>query len=383
MIGLLAIPFVACVILVFVHVYFGAFVLRRGIIFIDLALAQWAALGYVIGHLLGVHAPGGLFLISFGFTVIAALILTLLKPLYTQVNLQEAVIGVVYITATALATGVISCVGMEGHHIADMLAGHLLFIPATELLVATIQYAIIAALLFFFHKHFLSAVGRAWDFLFYVLFGFVVTSSVKMVGVLLVFSYLVLPILSVILFSKQLKTQVLGAWGLGIIASLIGLGLSAVIDIPPSFSVIFVLCFVWGVSVVGCFVMKRKRSDTAKTALLLIDHGSRKREANHMLFELVKLMRTLKPGLLIYAAHMELAQPDIASGIRWCVTQGATQIKVVPYMLAPGRHVTQDIPRIVQSCMTEYPEISYIVTEPLGVHKDIASVIFERAKLDS
>ena len=97
MIELIVWPLIACLSLVFIHGYFGAFVLRRGIIFIDLALAQWAALGYLVGHWLGVHSQISLFLIGFSFTLLAALILVGLKPFYEKVNQQEASIGVVYI----------------------------------------------------------------------------------------------------------------------------------------------------------------------------------------------------------------------------------------------------------------------------------------------
>ena len=111
MIELIIWPLIACLALVFIHGYFGAFVLRRGIIFIDLALAQWAALGYLVGHWLGIHSPIALFLCGFGFTLIASLILVGLKPFYDKVNQQEASIGVTYIFATTLATALISTTG--------------------------------------------------------------------------------------------------------------------------------------------------------------------------------------------------------------------------------------------------------------------------------
>ena len=84
-----------------------------------------------------------------------------------------------------------------------------------------------------------------------------------------------------------------------------------------------------------------------RTALLLIDHGSKKKAANHMLFDMVKLMRDQRPDLIIYGAHMELACPSIEDGIRYCMGRGATHIIAHPYMLAPGRHASEDIPRMV------------------------------------
>jgi ABC-type Mn2+/Zn2+ transport systems, permease components len=192
-IELLIVPFILCVALVLIHVYFGSFVLKRGVIFIDLALAQWAALGYLIGHWAGVPAGLTLFVFAWGFTVIAAFILSFLKPIYQDLNLQEAVIGVLYIGAAAIATGLISLTGMEGHHLSHMLAGHLLFVQPVELYASLGVYALIGVMLLWLHRYFLNENSRGSEFVFCVLFGLVVTSSVQLVGILLVFSYLVIP----------------------------------------------------------------------------------------------------------------------------------------------------------------------------------------------
>lgn len=119
-----------------------------------------------------------------------------------------------------------------------------------------------------------------------------------------------------------------------------------------------------------------------KTALLIIDHGSRRRAANHLLFDLVKLVRTLRPNLLVYGAHMELAEPTIEDGINWCIRNGATRIIAHPYMLSPGRHATEDIPRMIQDIMRHHPDISYDVTDPLGVDTKLVELILLRAGLE-
>ncbi len=255
MISVLFFPFLACIILVFMHVYFGTLVLRRGVIFIDLALAQWAALGYLVGVYMDIHSHLVLFLMGVGFTVIASLILTILKPLYRTINLQEAIIGAVYIVATTIAVALISSTGMEGHHLKDMLSGHLLFIQKTELILAYMLYAVIIVLLLCFHKHILNKRSIKWDFIFYILFGVVVTSSVKMVGILLVFSYLVLPVLSTILFTKKLKNQIKWGWVIGLLASILGLLLSIKLDIPPTYCIILGLSGIWCISTVCKFVI--------------------------------------------------------------------------------------------------------------------------------
>ena len=116
-------------------------------------------------------------------------------------------------------------------------------------------------------------------------------------------------------------------------------------------------------------------------ALLIIDHGSRKKEANHMLFEMVQVLRDMKPELLIYGAHMELAIPTIEDGIQWCIKKGAKHIIAHPYMLSPGRHAMEDIPRMVHEIMKKHPTITFVVTDPLGIDPYLAQLILKRAHL--
>lgn len=118
-----------------------------------------------------------------------------------------------------------------------------------------------------------------------------------------------------------------------------------------------------------------------KTALLIIDHGSKRKAANHMLFDLVKAMREREPDLLVYGAHMELALPTIDDGVAWCVKNGATHIIAHPYMLSPGRHATEDIPRMVKNAVNRYSTLTYVVTPPLGVDSEILSLILKRANI--
>jgi sirohydrochlorin ferrochelatase len=119
-----------------------------------------------------------------------------------------------------------------------------------------------------------------------------------------------------------------------------------------------------------------------KTALLIIDHGSRRKAANHLLFDLVKLMRTMRPELLVFGAHMELAEPTIEDGIARCIQQGATHIIGHPYMLSPGRHATEDIPRMIGEIMKQHPGVTFEVTEPLGIDERIVELILHRAGLE-
>ena len=116
-----------------------------------------------------------------------------------------------------------------------------------------------------------------------------------------------------------------------------------------------------------------------KTALLIIDHGSKRKEANHMLFEMVQLLQSHRPDLIIYGAHMELAIPTINDGINWCLKKGATHIIAHPYMLSPGRHATEDIPRLVKEALANHAECSYDLASALGPHELLADLLIKRS----
>jgi sirohydrochlorin ferrochelatase len=114
-------------------------------------------------------------------------------------------------------------------------------------------------------------------------------------------------------------------------------------------------------------------------AILLIDHGSVRQEANDMLDSVATLVRQIAgPGVIVHAAHMELAKPTIATGFRHCVEEGATEVIAFPYMLSPGKHSTRDIPRLVAEAAVAFPNVSYRVTDAFGVHEKLAEVVLER-----
>lgn len=115
-------------------------------------------------------------------------------------------------------------------------------------------------------------------------------------------------------------------------------------------------------------------------AILLVDHGSVKREANEMLADVAALLRRLTKVPIIQIAHMELAEPTIAQGIAACVEAGATEITAHPYFLAPGRHSTTDIPRMVAEAAKNHPGVRVRVTAPLGLHEKICEVVLERVR---
>jgi sirohydrochlorin ferrochelatase len=113
-------------------------------------------------------------------------------------------------------------------------------------------------------------------------------------------------------------------------------------------------------------------------AILLVDHGSRRREANELLERVAEMVAERVPDVVVRCAHMDLAEPDIARGIADCVAAGARQIVVHPYFLGPGSHATEDIPRLVRAAAANHPEVDVRVTEALGLHPKLADVILDR-----
>ena len=236
--GYLWIPFLACLVLTGIHAYLGVHVIERGVIFVDLALAQIAALGATIALLVG-NFPNGspqAYWLSLGFTLVGAAVFALTRMRQSRIP-QEAIIGIVYAVASAAAIVVVA----EAHdphgaeHIQDLLAGNILFVTPALIGKTAAIYAGIGLFHFLFRRQFLeismdpegaAARGRnlaLWDFLFYGTFGFVITSSVQIAGVLLVFSFLIVPAVFAVLFAKRVLNRLLIGWSLGAGVSFVGL----------------------------------------------------------------------------------------------------------------------------------------------------------------
>ena len=115
------------------------------------------------------------------------------------------------------------------------------------------------------------------------------------------------------------------------------------------------------------------------TALLIVDHGSKRDEANQMLFGVAEMLRRQRPGLIVHVAHMELAEPSIAQGFAECVKDGATEVVVHPYMLSPGRHATSDIPNLAREAAELHPGVMMRLTPCLGIHDKLGEVVLERS----
>src|SRR5919197_2379122 len=216
MLEFLAAPFVASLILTGIHAYLGVHVVERGVIFVDLSLAQIAALGATIALLMpwsngDPHAPS-VYWVSLAFTFIGAAIFAMLRVKRARIP-QEAIIGICYAVASAASILAMSKATSESEHLKDMLVGNILAVSWQEVGKTAALYGAIGLFHFIFRKRFLAisidpdtaeAQGvsiRWWDFLFYASFGFVVTSSVAIAGVLLVFCYLIVPSVAAMMYS--------------------------------------------------------------------------------------------------------------------------------------------------------------------------------------
>jgi zinc/manganese transport system permease protein len=243
--------FVASLILTGIHAYLGVHVVERGVIFVDLSLAQIAALGTTVAYLAGydLHSTTA-YLFSLGFTFVGAAVFSLSRPHRKTRIPQEAIIGIVYAVSAAMAILVMSKATKETEHLKDMLVGNILSVSWPELGKTAALYSLVGLFHYVFRRRFLmismneSEAGREgvnirlWDFLFYMSFGFVVTSSVAIAGVLLVFCFLIVPAVAAMLFSERLGTRLAIGWSMGALVSAAGVALSYVLDLPTGATIV-------------------------------------------------------------------------------------------------------------------------------------------------
>lgn len=271
MLELMLWPFVGCLVLTGILVYLGIHVIEREVIFVDLALAQVAALGTLIAFLFGLdlHSAAA-YGVSFVFAIFGATIFTLTRLKEKKIT-QEAFIGIVYAFAAAGSIIVLHWAPSEAEHIKHMLVGNILFAKIHEIILVAVIAGALGLFHYVFRRKFLlistkfeeaekaNLSIRWWDFLFYASFGLMITSSVAVAGVLLVFTYLIAPAVCAMLLIDNIKTRLLLGWAVGIAASLIGLYLSATFDFPTGAAIVCTLSlFVPVVGLVKRVVKPRK-----------------------------------------------------------------------------------------------------------------------------
>ena len=250
LLSFLILPFIASLILTGIHAYLGVHVVERGVIFVDLALAQIAALGATIAILAGMDPHGsGAYWISLAFTFLGAGIFALVRAHRGRIPL-EAFIGITYAVASAAAILAMSKATGETEHLKDMLVGNILAVSRQEVIKTAVLYGAIGLFHYIFRRKFLListdpkmaeqsgiSIGL-WDFLFYASFGFVVTSSVAIAGVLLVFCYLIVPSVGAMLFADRIGPRLAIGWTMGTLVSALGCYCSVWLDLPTGATIV-------------------------------------------------------------------------------------------------------------------------------------------------
>ena len=247
-------PLVACLLLPGILVYYGLHIIRREVIFVDLALAQVATLGTCVCLYLG-HEPDDPhnYFWSLGFTLVGALVFTFTRASKHAKVPQEALIGITYVVAAAAGILLLSKSPHGKEELQRTLVGDLLTVTPLEIGKTAALYAVIAIVHFIFRKQFIklsfdhehAAAGglsvHFWDFLFYALFGLIVTSFVQVGGVLMVFSYLIVPAACGTYLAASLPARLAIGWCVATLASVGGLYASFRLDVPTGAAIVCVL----------------------------------------------------------------------------------------------------------------------------------------------
>jgi zinc/manganese transport system permease protein len=263
---MMSIPVIAALIMVAMHGYLGMHVVRRSVIFVDIALAQIAAFGVAVSMLFGAEVgTGAAFWVGLGSTLVGAILLSFTRSKVEKVP-QEAYIGIVYVIFSAGMILVLSQVAHGGEEVHNLLVGSILWVSWGTVLKTALVYGVLAVILLWWHRPFQSisedpevaqAKGRSlqlWDFLFYMVLGTVVTISVQIAGVLLVFTMLVVPAVMAMRILDAARTQILYVLLVGTVAVVCGSSVSYVYDLPTGATIVcaFGCLLVLQIFVEGC-----------------------------------------------------------------------------------------------------------------------------------
>lgn len=251
---------VLSLILVGLHAYLGVHIIARGVIFVDLALAQLAALGWTAAGLAGVPpASAEAYLIGVGATLLGAFLFSVTRMEHRYIT-QEAIIGTVFVVASAASILLASQAPRGSEHVEELLTGALLWVTWPQIAKTAATYAVLGLAHWLLRKRFLTISlhpeearrqewnVRMWDFLFYSLFGIMVTVSVAVAGVLVVFSFLVIPALIAFLFTHRVGALLALAWSSGMLATVAGLSVSYTTDLPTGPTVVVAFAVALGLA---------------------------------------------------------------------------------------------------------------------------------------
>lgn len=258
-ISLLFVPFLGCILLVLLHTYFGVHVLERGIIFVDLTLAQIISAGAAVAIYLGKEASQSLYAIL--FAVAGALVLSLSKKISRFVYI-EAFIGVLYIFSFAVSILFLDRTPHGYEELKNILNGNILWITGRDLFTMFILYTLIGVFHLVFRKRFFSLSKGSeesflWEFLFFLSFAMMLVNSIRIAGILQVFSFLIIPALIGKLTSGVPEKIILKGWIAGILASIAGMFISYRFDISTSSLIVALLSITFFV-MLGIKMKRRK-----------------------------------------------------------------------------------------------------------------------------
>lgn len=234
MIGLMIPPIVAALVILSLHAYLGLHVIAREVIFVDLAFAQIAALGTTVALLAGVEMGSTMSLVfALGATLIGALLFSFTRMENSPVP-QEAIIGIAYVVASAAVILLAGMTAEGAEHIKETLTGTLIWVGWPQIGKMAGMYAVVGVFHFVLRRYFLAVSFhpdqaqkvRLWDFLFYLSFGVVISFSVEIAGVLMVFSTLVIPAVVAFFFTDRFGVALIIAWASGTVAIIGGIGAS-------------------------------------------------------------------------------------------------------------------------------------------------------------
>jgi zinc/manganese transport system permease protein len=243
-------PFLMCLVLTGIHAYLGVHVLAREVVFVDIAMAQIAALGATVAFLRGYEMDDWQsYAYGLSATLVGAFVLSITRSRTRNIS-HEAIIGVVYAVSSAAAVLLADRSAHGAEQVHTMLVGNLLAVRPFEVAKVAALYALVGTLHWLCRRPFFLISDDAnaafdagwrvrwWDFLFYASFGVVVASSVRIAGVLLVFSYLIVPALAGNALGGRLATRLLIGWVFGTVVSVIGMVTSAAFDLPTGATVV-------------------------------------------------------------------------------------------------------------------------------------------------
>ena len=267
--------FFECLVLVGIHSYLGLHVIRRKVIFVDLALAQIAALGTTVGFLFGIMPTSmGAYWFSLAFTFIGAAVFSVFRFRHEKIP-QEAIIGVTYAIAASVAILVIDKAPHGAEHIKEIMTGSILWVKWSTIAIAAGVYSAVGIFHYIFREKFIlisenpekaynqGVSVRFWDFMFYVSFGVVITHSVGTAGVLLVFVFLVVPAIVSIMITDVLWKQLVIGWSMGLVVSILALYISYVADLPSGPTVVAFYGIVLTIVSIMLFILRAEKRNQA------------------------------------------------------------------------------------------------------------------------